>query len=904
VGDTYSVSNAPYVIWRVLNPDGAADTNRLWIIENRSSLAITNQYAYAPTNVLWTFVSGNGLRTETKQVQWDGAARIRTEIWKVYSGTGTNQLAFQEVNEYKVFSFGLALSERRVGAPGSEITATNTYYTIGNGAGQLDTVTRSDGSWESYAYDAQGRVSIKYFSSFTNQTPVQSQSLSRSSQYLYAPISGSGDDTSATNGEPRTTYEVLFGSHISRQYLVRRPDERIEAIGQKVSVSWNTAGNLFTTNRFYTNGAFAGYAKSTFRPDGTATVYFYETNSTLKTITVLDGQPDPANATNILDGAKTVTVVGLAGQTYSNTVYALPQTNVILSQEIYSDFDDLFRPRRITYLDGTYKQLSYDCCGLEYEIDRDGTRTDYGVDDLKRRTSVTRNGITTFYTYDGAGRVTSTSRQGTDASTMVLESSVYDTAGRLTARTNALNQPTLFSEFISSNQLVRVTTNPDGGTMTNFLARDGSLLEVGGTAAFPQRYQYGIPNIGGSETRLYTLRTRLDASGTNEWTRTYVSPIGVEYLKEFARANTPYPYEWTTNNLKGLITNHVDADGVITMFRHNANAEQEYTIVDSNRNYTIDYAGLDRITRTANDIVTNASGFVVRRTQTYLWSTNGSGVSNLVSSVEISTDGLRSWNTVWNNGSAITSHSRLVFDAANGYRYLTNIAPDNSYSVAITRYGTNVSVTAFDSLNNQLSAIHYGYDSHGRQNAVNLTNDGRWLFTSDAENRITSFTRISSAPLESKVKVDCQYDYHWRRTQKIVSAWNGSAYVAQSTNKFVYDGWNLIAILDSNSSLLYSFQWGTDASGSLQGAGGVGGLISMTVYQGTNAGTYFYCFDGNHNVAALVNATDGTVAAVYEYAGFGELLRATGPLAFINPFTFSTKFCDWETGFLYFGYLK
>ena len=93
-----------------------------------------------------------------------------------------------------------------------------------------------------------------------------------------------------------------------------------------------------------------------------------------------------------------------------------------------------------------------------------------------------------------------------------------------------------------------------------------------------------------------------------------------------------------------------------------------------------------------------------------------------------------------------------------------------------------------------------------------------------------------------------------------------------------------------------------DASGTMQGAGGVGGLISMTVHQGTNAGTYLYCYDGNHNVTTLVNATNGAVAAQYEYDVFGRPLRATGPLAFVNPFTFSTKFCDWETGFLYYGY--
>ena len=184
----------------------------------------------------------------------------------------------------------------------------------------------------------------------------------------------------------------------------------------------------------------------------------------------------------------------------------------------------------------------------------------------------------------------------------------------------------------------------------------------------------------------------------------------------------------------------------------------------------------------------------------------------------------------------------------------------------------------------------------------NLTNDGRWVYAWDAENRATSFTRNSSAPTGSRVKLDCQYDSRSRRTQKIVSTWNGSSYVAQSTNKFVYDGWNLVAILDHQSSILYSFNWGTDASGTMQGAGGVGGLISMTVHQGTNAGTYFYCYDGNHNGATLVNATNGAIEAVYELDAFLRVLRATGRLAFVNPFVGSTKFCDWETGLLYYGY--
>jgi RHS repeat-associated protein len=145
------------------------------------------------------------------------------------------------------------------------------------------------------------------------------------------------------------------------------------------------------------------------------------------------------------------------------------------------------------------------------------------------------------------------------------------------------------------------------------------------------------------------------------------------------------------------------------------------------------------------------------------------------------------------------------------------------------------------------------------------------------------------------------YDYLGRRIQKIVSTNNGTSYVAQYTNSFVYDGWNLAAILN-NGTLAYSFVWGTDLSGSLQGAGGVGGLVSMTVYGGSNAGTYFYSYDGNGNVVALVNAANGTMVANYEYGPFGEVIRATGPMAKVNPFRFSTKYQDDETDFLYYGY--
>ena len=55
-------------------------------------------------------------------------------------------------------------------------------------------------------------------------------------------------------------------------------------------------------------------------------------------------------------------------------------------------------------------------------------------------------------------------------------------------------------------------------------------------------------------------------------------------------------------------------------------------------------------------------------------------------------------------------------------------------------------------------------------------------------------------------------------------------------------------------------------------------------------------------MAALVQATDGTISAQYEYGPFGEVIRATGPMAKANPFRFSTKYQDDETDLLYYRY--
>jgi len=57
----------------------------------------------------------------------------------------------------------------------------------------------------------------------------------------------------------------------------------------------------------------------------------------------------------------------------------------------------------------------------------------------------------------------------------------------------------------------------------------------------------------------------------------------------------------------------------------------------------------------------------------------------------------------------------------------------------------------------------------------------------------------------------------------------------------------------------------------------------------------------NGNVTELVN-TNGASVAHYEYDPYGNLVIAEGSAAQDNPFLFSTKYLDQETGWYYYGY--
>ncbi|HAS82554.1 MAG TPA: hypothetical protein DCS43_07765, partial [Verrucomicrobia bacterium] len=178
------------------------------------------------------------------------------------------------------------------------------------------------------------------------------------------------------------------------------------------------------------------------------------------------------------------------------------------------------------------------------------------------------------------------------------------------------------------------------------------------------------------------------------------------------------------------------------------------------------------------------------------------------------------------------------------------------------------------------AVIEPTYDADGNM----LTFNG-WTFTWNGENRLITASNTITV-------INNAYDYMGRRITKTTK---NQAQGTTNQTQFVYDGWAMIR--EQSATTTNTYVYGLDLSGSMQGAGTIGGILSADL----NGTTAFYCYDANGNVTDLVD-TNGNSVAHYEYGPFGGTITQTGSLADDNPFRFSSKYLDGEVNLYYYGY--
>ena len=204
---------------------------------------------------------------------------------------------------------------------------------------------------------------------------------------------------------------------------------------------------------------------------------------------------------------------------------------------------------------------------------------------------------------------------------------------------------------------------------------------------------------------------------------------------------------------------------------------------------------------------------------------------------------------------------------------------------------------------NVLGTRSYTYDSNR-----NLTSDGVRNFAYNDGNQLIGVW-VTNGWSNSFA-----YDGLLRKRIEQDFAWSGNSWVETNEEHYIYDGNLVLQERDKNNRPLTTYTRGVDLSGTLDGAGGIGGLLARSDNQRIvpailtpatphpqNVVTSYYFSDGQGNVVALASPS-GMVLAQYKYDPFGNLISKGGLMADINKYRFSSKEWEGDAGLYYYGY--
>ncbi len=546
----------------------------------------------------------------------------------------------------------------------------------------------------------------------------------------------------------------------------------------------------------------------------------------------------------------------------------------------------------------------------------------YGFDGRGNMTTLTdANGAVTTWGFDAAGRQISKLYANGDARSMA-----YDAAGRLVKLTDENGR-----DIISTYDLVGRRLTKEFKSLASDLAPRTSDLDV---------YTYDAASRMTSVTKgryNHTLTYGYDAAGR---VATETHPDGTVLHLAYDAAN-----RLANLSLAGSINSQPSTDNYAVAYGYDGRGLLS-TVTSGDYATRYDYRANGQLISTINSQISTPQGDILRIDRSYDAGARLTEVANTAANgvqvgvrytlaaddqrVEALEETGQKWQYGYDGLKQLVSAKKTDTQAA--------VVPplDQSYSYdpmgnrrAYTEQGKSIAYAAnsanqYDSVtsteNGTPKTENCAYDKNG-----NLLNDGVRAYTWDAENQLVAVTPVN--PTEGSKRVEYTYDWRMRRQDKKSLVFTNGAWTLVRTHTFKYHEWNPIeetiaefTTPESRSSNLASrisakrYVWGKDVSGNLHGAGGVGGLLSMKVAGSLNSqpstDNYFYAYDGNGNVRALVkaNSTNPAESAIvehYAYDGFGRELAGSGSInsqqPSINSFKFSTKHLETETGMIYYG---
>ena len=471
----------------------------------------------------WSLTRPSGAQELRERYMADEyAARIVTS----YVSSKGERLERTEYN-YKWESWGFAVTNKVEGFGGVTDTTSWTYYTSGNGKGQVKTEKRQSGLLIEYAYDSADRVISEKRSGPDMMTEVTT--------YAYAPVDPS-DPALPVDTRPRTIVKTLNGIECERTYYVYAPLTNIvERVGTQ-GAAYGGTNVLRTVTAFYpvTGGSLSlaaadGRVASVRYEDGKLDVYDYALNDGvwMEMVTHVHEQSSEP----------------ISGKTTRDITLANARGEVIETRkETFIDgvWHTIAR-ERLTYnlegkriksenLAGQVTTTAWDCCHKISEVLPDGSTTMWDYDDEGRMIASSRlipmdmtnvTWLTTCYQYDDLGRQTATWQTNRAAKVgLPATRTRYDAFGRVVARVDQLGNSTTTS-YSNDGRTVSVQ-NPNTSTRVITRSASGDTLSITGSAVTPEFHTYGILPNGTRWTRIVQGET----ASSPRFTKRYENMLG------------------------------------------------------------------------------------------------------------------------------------------------------------------------------------------------------------------------------------------------------------------------------------------------------------------------------------------------------------------------------------------
>ena len=245
--------------------------------------------------------------------------------------------------------------------------------------------------------------------------------------------------------------------------------------------------------------------------------------------------------------------------------------------------------------------------------------------------------------------------------------------------------------------------------------------------------------------------------------------------------------------------------------------------------------------------------------------------------------------------SSTSSENRgYLYDAAWNLNRLTNNGISTTYAVNSRNELTVAGVLAYYSdangnVTNRVATsgtniiLIYGYDDENRLSSVQ-------------ENVTGTPTSLTTFVYDGVGRLRKQFLFNNTGDDGVSWSLTGGTY-------YIYDGKRVIQERYTNNTPTVAYTRGNDLSGTLEGAGGIGGLLarSDSYSSGSFANHDYYHADGNGNITYLETSSQ-TLAASYRYDPFGNVTSSSGTFASANTYRFSSKEYIPSVGIYYYLY--